>query len=76
MSLGDLVNSVINMAEESENAQHTLYIIVKIFYAANQLQLCPFLMQPGCLDPWIQFLKAVLDRPVPMELEYYTEDLQ
>lgn len=69
MILGELVNSLVNMAGESDGALRILYLICKIIYSSNQLELCPFLMQPGCLDPWVQFLKTILDRPVPHELE-------
>lgn len=67
MTLGNLVNSVINI--ETDNAYEILYLVSKILYSGNQQKLCPFLMQPGCLDPWIEFLKSVLDRPVPFDLE-------
>lgn len=29
------------------------------------MQLCPFLMQEGCFDPWNHFLKTILELPVP-----------
>ena len=48
--LGELVNSVVNVP--SEKATAILYHVCKILYAANALQICPFLTQEGCLDPW------------------------
>lgn len=31
-------------------------------------------MQPNNIDPWIHFLKTLLDRPIPMELEQSFEN--
>ena len=65
--LGDLVNSVVGIVDQSENAIQILYIVCKIIYSVNKMKLAPSLMmQPGSLDPWIQFMKTILDRPVPL----------
>lgn len=71
--LGGLVNQVINV--ESEKAYEVMYLVCKIFYTANQLFICPYLTEGTNLDPWIQFFKTILDRPVPAELESYNEDM-
>jgi len=60
---------------ESDYALEILYLISKIFYISNQLIICPFLTENNNLDPWIQFFKTLLDRPVPTELESFVEDM-
>ncbi len=76
-SIGDLVNALMPMIDQSESALYMVYLIVKILYSANQCQLCPQMMQPGALEPWVMFLKAVLDRQVPLDCEMFnTEDNQ
>jgi hypothetical protein len=63
------------MIDSSESALYMVYLIVKILYSSNQYQLCPQLMHQGALDPWVMFLKAVLDRQVPLDCEMFnTED--
>lgn len=37
--------------------------------------MCPFLMVDHNLDPWIQFMKTLMDRPVPDNLESFIEDM-
>jgi len=71
--LGDLINQVVNV--ESEGSLQMLHLICKIFYTANQLRMCPFLLEGHNLDPWIQFFKTLLDRPLPPELEAFTEEM-
>ena len=36
--------------------------------------MCPFLAEGTNIDPWMQFFKTLMDRPVPAELESFTED--
>ena len=74
MILGDLINQVINQVNESQYAVQILYLISKVIYTANQIQLCPFLMEPGALDPWVHFMKAIIDRQIPFELESQLDD--
>jgi len=50
-TLGNLINQVINL--ETDTALHMLYLICKIFYLSNQLQIIPFLAEGHNLDPWI-----------------------
>lgn len=71
--LGGLVNQVLGV--ESATAFEVMYLVCKIFYIANQLFVCPFLTEGSNLDPWIQFFKTVIDRPVPAELESFNEDM-
>lgn len=58
--LGDLVNQLINNLD-NEIALRILHLICKIFYVSNQLQLAPWLMQPGTINPWMHFFKSLLD---------------
>ena len=51
-------------------------MISKIFYVANQIRMCPFLMVEGAIDPWIQFFKTILDRPVPSEFDSFDENME
>jgi hypothetical protein len=37
--------------------------------------MCPFLTVDHNLDPWIQFFKTLLDRPIPDNLESFVEDM-
>lgn len=37
--------------------------------------MCPYLIVDNNLDPWIAFLKTLMDRPVPAELELFNEDM-
>lgn len=62
---------------ESEQAYEVVYLVAKIFYLANQLQVCPFLARDSGanLDPWIMFFKTVMDRPLPAELDSPCEDM-
>ena len=32
-------------------------------------------MEGNNLDPWMQFFKSLLDRPMPAELENYVEEM-
>ena len=50
--LGALVNDMINN-KENNDALYMLHLICKVFYVGNQLQMCPYLMEGGNLDPWI-----------------------
>ncbi len=59
------MNSVVNVVHASEKAATILYYVCKVLYTANAVQVCPFLMQEGALDPWAQFLKTVMELPVP-----------
>ena len=71
--LGNLVNQTLNV--ENEVAQQIMYLICKIFYTSNQLYLCPFMAEGNNVDPWIQLFKTIIDKPLPAELESYTDDL-
>lgn len=31
-------------------------------------------MQPGSMDPWVQFLKSILERPMPFDCETFNEE--
>jgi hypothetical protein len=45
----------------SQPAQFKLLIaIAKIFHMSNNLRLLPFLVEPGRLDNWVNFVVAVL----------------
>jgi hypothetical protein len=46
-----------------------LYLVCKILYSSNQQRFCPFMTLPRALDPWVEFLKALLEKPLPTELE-------
>jgi hypothetical protein len=46
--------------------------ICKIFYAANQQELCPFLKKKGSLKPWMSLFTAILNNPVPKNLSSLT----
>lgn len=74
--LGGIVNTVI--AVEAETAYEVLYLISKIFYLCNQLQISPYLSnnKGANLDAWIAFFKNLMDRPVPEALDSPTEDME
>jgi importin-7 len=65
--LGTLVNDMINN-KENVDALYMLHLICKVFYVSNQLQMSPYLMEGNNLQPWIQFLKTIMDMPCPPEL--------
>ena len=46
-------------------ALNILLEILKVFYRANHLFICPFLKENDGLTPWIQMFKVLLDMPVP-----------
>jgi hypothetical protein len=71
--LGALVSQMMQHKEDSD-ALHMLHLICKVFYVSNQLQMCPYLMEAGNLDPWVQFFKAILDMECPANLSDKTED--
>ena len=52
-----------------------LFLICKIYFISNQLYICPYMTEGANLDPWIQFFKTLLDRPVPADLESPVEDM-
>lgn len=52
-----------------------LYLITKIFYYCNQLYMAPFFAQQHNIDPWMQFFKTLLDKPVPSHLESFVEEM-
>ena len=72
-ALGHLVNQAVN--SEDEGSLRVLQLVCKIFYAANQLRLCRFLLAGHALDPWVQFFKSLLDRPLPAALEAFAEEM-
>ena len=37
--------------------------------------MCPYLMEAGNLDPWVQFFKAILDMETPPALQGTTDDV-
>mgnify|MGYP006161020033 CR=1 FL=1 len=53
-----------------------LHLICKVFYVSNQLQMCPFLMEQGALDPWMGLFRTILDMPCPDDLIKPTEETQ
>ena len=36
--------------------------------------MCPFMAEGTNIDPWMQFFKTLMDKPVPAEFESFTED--
>lgn len=71
--LGGLINQVLDV--ENELAYEILYLISKIFYTANQLYLCPFLLERENIDPWMTFFNRLMNRPLPPTLDSITEDM-
>ena len=57
-------------------ALNILLEILKLFYRANHLFICPFLKENDGLTPWIQMFKVLLDMPVPDQLEAPTDDME
>jgi len=74
-TLGQIVEQYMSQIE-SEVALTILHQIVKIFYTANQLWICPFLKENNALAPWIHMCKIILDMPVPAALESPTDDIE
>ena len=37
--------------------------------------MCPYLMEQGNLDPWVQFFKAILDMDTPAEIKPQVDDV-
>lgn len=60
----------------TEDDLYMLHLICKVFYVSNQLQMCPYLMEPGNLNAWIALFKHFLDLPCPPELTAATDDIQ
>jgi hypothetical protein len=60
---------------DNAQAYEVLYLICKIFYISNQLEISPYLTKKNNLDSWILFFKTLLDRSVPEELESFVEDM-
>lgn len=55
-----------NMIATIQDMSHSLHykkliLIAKIFYMCNTLRLLPFLIEPGRLDNWIEFVVAILE---------------
>lgn len=71
--LGALVSQMMQHKDDPD-ALYMLHLICKVFYVSNQLQMCPYLMEAGHLDPWVQFFKAILDMECPAELATKTDD--
>lgn len=42
-----------------------LILIAKIFFMCNNLNLLPFLIEPGRLDNWIHFIVSILEHQLP-----------
>lgn len=59
---------------ESETALTILCQVIKVFYTANQLMLCPYLKENNALAPWIQMFKIILEMPMPAQLESLTDE--
>ena len=73
--MGNLINQLINNLE-NEIALRILHLICKIFYVSNQLQIAPFLMESGTIDPWMMFFKSLLDLPVRGGLDQFSENME
>ena len=58
-----LEQNMIQTLQDMSTPQHfkKLILIAKIFYMCNTLKLLPFLIEPGRLDNWIEFVVAILD---------------
>ena len=73
-TLGQIIERYVQNLD-NEMSLTILHQIIKVFYTANQLQLCDYLKENNGLTPWIQLFKMILDMPVPAELESATEDI-
>lgn len=74
--LGEMVSWIMPTFDENPDSRRVAFLICKILYSTNQYQLCHYLMQPGCLDPWIEFLKANMERQLPFDCETFNENDQ
>lgn len=59
---------------ENPESLFILYLISKVFYKCNRLQLCPYFVTDNHLDPWVEYFKTLLDMAVPENLATRTED--
>ena len=51
-----------------------LYLICKILYKSNQIEMCPYFIKKDIIDPWMQFFIDILDLPLPESLVTLTND--
>lgn len=72
--LGSIAEKALASAAENEAAQAILVQVIKVFYTANQLFLCPHVKEMGLLQSWMGLFKTVLDMAVPAALDSPTED--
>jgi hypothetical protein len=60
----DLVNKLVN-SDLSEDKLTVIYLICKVLYAANSVELVGYLKDQDKLRNWIEFLKHLMLMPVP-----------
>lgn len=65
--LGCLEVNMIQTCNDMSSPLHfkKLILIAKIFYMCNTMKLLPFLVEPGRLDVWIDFITNILDHQNP-----------
>ena len=51
--LGQIIEGHMQNLGQNEIGLSILHQIIKIFYTANQLYICPFLREENALAPWI-----------------------
>lgn len=72
--LGFLVNDMVNNITNVD-ALHMIHMVCKIFYSANQLLLCPSLMEGDNLNPWLLFFKTLMDMQLQPDQTTKTDDV-
>jgi hypothetical protein len=59
-ALERIMMAMINASGEPLQLQ-MMTIIAKIFYMCNYVKLLPFLIEPGRLNNWVEFVVMILD---------------
>jgi len=62
------------LASYNEQTGVLIKVVLKIFHHCMHLILPKYLLDPAKFDVWMQYLKILLDNPIPPELSSPTID--
>ena len=71
-----MIGNIVEQARDTNiETLEVLFLICKIFYMVNNMNLVSSLKNLAALKPWIYFFKSILDMEVPQEIGSYVQDM-
>lgn len=59
--------------QNSPNYIPMMVLISKVFFISIQIEIAPYLLQPGKMAPWVQLFCSILETELPIESTTQTE---